>query len=134
MLDRQFSDDRLAALYDIFFETRNPLLRAWERWPTKVEVTDATGAVVRREHEWEMEGQGDVVRFITTFTSPAWDHPEVSVGKLRFVDVDTLRSLLSGSGLVIEEQFGDWAHGSLNDTSPEIITIAMSRSISPLCE
>jgi len=108
------------------FETRNPLVRAWEHWSTDytAEVTDATGALVRREYQVERPVEGDVVRSTNTFTSPGWDRPQVSRGTLRFLDADALSSFLSGAGLAIEEQFGDWTRHPLTDTSPEIITIA----------
>ncbi len=108
------------------FETRNPPARAWERWPEcySGEVTDASGAVVRRALRVETPVTGDVVRFTTTFTSPGWDRPQVSQGALRFLDAEALSSFLSGAGLAIEEQFGDWDGQPLTDTSPEIITIA----------
>lgn len=67
---------------------------------------------------------GDVVRSISTFTSPVWDRPEVSDGALRFLDAASLSTFLSGANLMIEEQFGDWDRHPLTDTSPEIITIA----------
>ena len=43
---------------------------------------------------------------------------------LRFLDADSLSSFLSGAGLAIEEQLGDWDGQELTDTSPEIITVA----------
>ncbi|MGH9014187.1 MAG: class I SAM-dependent methyltransferase [Acidimicrobiia bacterium] len=108
------------------FETRNPLVRAWEQWTpaNAVEATDASGAVVRMEHEVETPVDGDIVRFTTTFTSPSWDRPQVSRSTLRFLDADSLSSFLSGAGMAIEEQFADWTRHPLTDTSPEIITIA----------
>ncbi len=108
------------------FETRNPLDRAWERWATDYtgEVTDATGAVVRCEYRVELPVAGSVVRSISTFTSPGWDHPEVRRGALRFLDTEALSAFLAGTGLVIEEQFGNWTGEPLTETSPEIITIA----------
>ncbi len=110
----------------VAFETRNPLVRAWERWPERYsgEVTDAAGAVVRCEYRVETPVVGDVVQSISTFTSPGWDRSEVSHGALRFLDAASLSAFLSGAGLMIEEQFGDWAGHPLSDTSPEIITIA----------
>ncbi|MHB8646590.1 MAG: class I SAM-dependent methyltransferase [Thermomicrobiales bacterium] len=108
------------------FETRNPLVRAWERWPERYsgEVTDATGAVVRCEYRVETPVVGDIVQSNSTFTSPAWDRPVVSRGALRFLDAASLSAFLSGAGLMIEVQFGDWAGQPLTETSPEIITIA----------
>src|SRR5919202_4507235 len=113
-----------AALVDggrFAFETRNPLARAWERWATEYSgaVTDATGAIVRCEYQVEAPDEGGVVRTIATFTSPGWDQPEVSRGALRFIDAVALSAFLSGAGLAIEEQFGDWSRQPLTETSPE---------------
>ncbi len=108
------------------FETRNPLDRAWERWPTRYSgaVTDATGAMVRCEYRVEPPVVGGVVRSISTFTSPGWERPLVSRGALRFLDTASLSAFLSSADLMIEEQLGDWAGQPLTDSSPEIITIA----------
>ena len=43
---------------------------------------------------------------------------------MRFLDADSLSHFLTGAGLIIEEQFGDWDRQQLTDTSPEIITVA----------
>jgi SAM-dependent methyltransferase len=108
------------------FQTRNPLVREWERWnPAHAhEVTDATGAVVRMVREVERPVEGDLVSFSHTFTSPKWDRPQISHSTLRFLDADLLSAFLSDAGLKIEEQYGDWDRQRLSDTSPEIITIA----------
>jgi SAM-dependent methyltransferase len=108
------------------FETRNPLDRAWERWPNQYsgEATNATGAVVRCVYQVQQPVVGGVVRTQSTFVSPAWDQPEVSRGALRFIDAATLSAFLIGAGLTIEEQFGNWNREPLTETSPEIITIA----------
>ncbi len=108
------------------FETRNPLVRDWEGWTpdNAVEVVGPTGAVVRKAHEVETPVDGDVVSYTTTFTSPSWDRPQIIRSTQRFLDADSVASFLSGAGLAIEEQFGDWDRQPLTDTSPEIITIA----------
>jgi ubiquinone/menaquinone biosynthesis C-methylase UbiE len=108
------------------FETRNPLVREWERWtPDRpAEVTDANGVVVRMAREVETPADGNIISFTHTFTSPGWDRPQVSRSTLRFLDADSLSSFLSDAGLKIEEQFGDWDRQPLTDTSPEIITFA----------
>jgi hypothetical protein len=46
---------------------------------------------------------------------------------LRFLDADSLSSFLSGAGMTVKEQFGNWTRDPLTDTSPEIITIASPR-------
>ncbi len=106
------------------FETRNPSARGWEAWTpdNAVEIVHG-GSVVRMAHQVETPVAGDVVSFTVTYTSPSWDEPLVSRSTLRFLDVDSLSTFLSGVGLTIEEQFGDWDRRPLTDTSPEIITI-----------
>jgi SAM-dependent methyltransferase len=108
------------------FETRNPLVREWEKWipDNAVEIVSTDGAVVRMAHEVETPVENELVRFRTTYTSPGWDRPQVSWSTLRFLDADSLLVFLSGADLVIEEQFGDWDRGLLTDASPEIITVA----------
>jgi len=58
------------------------------------------------------------------YSSPGWEEPRVSRSTLRFLDRDAVASFLAGAGLVIDEQFGDWARGPLTEASPEMITIA----------
>ncbi len=108
------------------FETRNPLDRAWERWPTQYSgaVIAANGDAVRCEYRVEPPTARGIVHSMSTFTSPAWAGPEVSRGALRFLDAATLATFLAGAGLAIEQQYGDWSGGPLTPTSPEIITIA----------
>ena len=107
------------------FETRNPLARGWERWTPDyaVEFVHA-GNVVRMAHQVEMPVVGEVVSFTTTYSSPGWDRRQLSRSTLRSLDVDSLSSFLAEAGLAIAEQFGDWNRQSLEETSPEIITIA----------
>ena len=111
------------------FETRNPSVRAWERWTPEnaIEGTDAKGNVVRMAHDVETPVSGDLVRFTTTYSSPGWDRPQQSRSTLRFLDVTTLAEHIALAGLVIEEQFGDWDRQPLSETSPEIITSARRR-------
>ena len=107
------------------FETRNPPARGWEAWTpdNAVEISHG-GSVVRMAHQVETHVAGDVVSFTATYTSPSWDEPLVSRSTLRFLDADSLSAFLSGAGLIVEEQFGNWDRQPLTDTSPEIITVA----------
>lgn len=107
------------------FETRNPLVRAWENWmpANAVEVADAAGSVVRKWHEIQAV-DADIVSYTNTFTSPSWDRPLITRSAQRFLDARSLSSFLSGAGLAIDEQFGDWGRQPLTDARPEIITIA----------
>ncbi|HET8659949.1 MAG TPA: class I SAM-dependent methyltransferase [Micromonosporaceae bacterium] len=108
------------------FETRNPPARAWQRWTPEnaVEASDGRGGVVRMEPQVQAPPAGDLVSFTTTFTGPGLGGPQVSRSTLRFLDAATLSMLLSGAGLAVQEQYGDWDRQPLADTSPEIITIA----------
>ncbi len=107
------------------FETRNPSARGWEAWnpDNAVEISHG-GSVVRMAHQVESPVVEDRVSFTVTFNSPDWQRPLVSRSTLRFLDADSLSHLLTGAGLVIEEQYGDWDRQPLTDTSPEIITVA----------
>jgi SAM-dependent methyltransferase len=118
-----------AALTDqgrFVFETRNPLVREWEKWTpdNAVEVTDVSGDSIRMEQDVETPVQAGLVRFTATYTSPRLNGPQSSRSTLRFLEADSLAMFLSGAGLVIEQQFGDWTGAPLTDTSPEIITFA----------
>ncbi|MFI6292612.1 class I SAM-dependent methyltransferase [Nonomuraea sp. NPDC050790] len=114
-----------AALADggrFVFETRNPLARGWERW-TGSETTEASGARVRVDVEVR-EVTEKRVTFTQTYTSPAWERPEVSWSTLRFLGRAELAAFLAEAGLEVEAQYGDWGREPLSETSPEIITIA----------
>jgi SAM-dependent methyltransferase len=107
------------------FETRNPVAREWERWTPEnaVEATDPTGLVMQMAQRVQSV-DGDLVRFMLAFTSPAWEAPRVSESTLRFLDAASLSRFLVDAGLYLDEQFGDWDRSPLTDVSPEIITIA----------
>lgn len=111
------------------FETRNPAVRAWERWTpeTSHEAIVGPHSVIRMTHSVEKPVQGEYVSFTTTFTSPSWDTPQLSRSTLRFLDSDSLRAFMVDAGFSIEEQFGEWDGSPFVDTSTEIITFA-SRS------
>lgn len=109
------------------FETRNPLAREWEGWtPSRVgKVTGPAGETVRMARRVETPFDGDTLSFSHTFTSPDWEHAEVSRSTLRFLGAQALAAFLSEAGLVIREQFGDWDRSPLTERSPEIITLAV---------
>jgi SAM-dependent methyltransferase len=107
------------------FETRNPLVRAWERWnPDDVtEIRADDGAPVRVWHEVAAV-DGQFVTFTETFASPAWDRPRVSRSTLRFLPAEALDALLVPAGFAVEERYGDWDRSLFTPASREIITIA----------
>ncbi|MBL1094422.1 MULTISPECIES: class I SAM-dependent methyltransferase [Streptomyces] len=107
------------------FETRNPLVRPWERWtPDRaVEVRNADGVTVRVAHRVDLPVRGDVVHFTETFSGPDGTRPRTSRSSLRFLDARTLGERLAGAGLTVEEQYGDWDRRPLTADAPEIITL-----------
>ena len=107
------------------FETRNPLVRAWERWtPDDVrEVRDDDGRTVRVWHDVESV-DGEYVRFTENFACDEWDAPRVSSSTLRFVPAGHLDHLLRETGFVIDERYGNWDRSLMTPSSPEIITVA----------
>lgn len=108
------------------FETRNPEARGWERWTPAngTDFTDAAGNPFRWEADVELPVTGDVVRYRTTYSSANWNAPQESVGSLRFLDAAKLGELMADTGLIVDEQIGDWDRSPLTDSSPEIITMA----------
>lgn len=108
------------------FETRNPLVREWERWTPDhgVDFIDRDGTVVRFETEVETPVIGDVVRFTNSYRRADWQQAERSHSTLRFLDAEALASFVTVAGFVIEAQYGDWDRSPLVASSREIITIA----------
>ena len=107
------------------FETRNPVVRGWERWVPEYgqEIIDSAGVGVAMSLQVELPVQGDLVSFTATYSSLSWDWPRVSHSTLRFLDADALSGFVASAGLEIEEQYGDWDRSPLGPASPEIITI-----------
>lgn len=116
----------LDATGSFVFETRNPAAREWETWHRRYsgEVADEAGALVRCVCEVVRPVRGDTVSFTHTFRSSGWARPHVSHSTLRFLGPAALGELLSGAGLRVAAQFGDWDGRPLSDRGPEIITVA----------
>jgi SAM-dependent methyltransferase len=107
------------------FETRNPLVRAWETWtPDAVtEIVDDAGRTVRVWHEVQSV-EGEFVTFTESYASDAWPEPKVSRSTLRFVHAEHLDHLLAGAGFTVDERYGNWDRSLFTPASPEIITVA----------
>ncbi|MFF2811926.1 class I SAM-dependent methyltransferase [Streptomyces sp. NPDC058000] len=108
------------------FETRNPLVRPWERWTPEhaVEVAGPDGRTARVSHRVELPVTGDLVRFSETFEGPMWPVPQVSRAALRFPDAAVLAGWLTAAGLAVEAQYGHWDRRPCTPDAPEIITVA----------
>jgi hypothetical protein len=108
------------------FETRHPQARAWEGWNSSSGRTNPDGDPVQVSYRVH-EVVDDVVRLSESLSGQWWERPQAEHGSLRFLAPDRLEAFLKRAGFVIEEQFGDWDRGPLNDASEEIITIARRR-------
>lgn len=111
------------------FETRNPLVRPWEKWtPADVtEIRDDAGTPIRVWHEVEKVVGDEYVTFTETFAGPAGKPTRVSRSTLRFVHAEHLDHLLAETGFAIDERYGAWNRCLFTATSPEIITVASTR-------
>lgn len=108
------------------FETRNPAVRAWERWRPEnaVDVTGPDGDPVRITTRVVTPFDGSTVSFTHSFTGRSRFLPQESESTLRFLDAEELSAILEANGFVTEEQYGDWDGRPVDETSPEIIIIA----------
>jgi len=101
------------------FETRNPNSRVGALDPQRpIDRTGPGGVVIQYSRAVEAPVKRDLVHFTQTYSHPSWDGPKESSSTLRFLGADAL-PLLTGAGLVIEEQFGDWDPQPLTDASSE---------------
>jgi SAM-dependent methyltransferase len=106
------------------FETRNPLVRAWESWNAlAMDVVDPSGRSVRISYDVESVS-GDVVTLTETTSDVEGTKLRVDRASLRFLDADTLAHYLADIGFEIEAQYGGWLREPFSAASPEIITVA----------
>lgn len=107
------------------FETRNPLMRAWETWnpdhPT--DVTDADGRQLRIVHRVESV-DGDLVTFTETTSELGGPALRTDRTALRFLDLEALSGFLAEAGFVIAAQSGGWLGEPLEPASKELIITA----------
>ncbi len=108
------------------FESRNPLIRPWEKWiperPAEVRLKDHS--LVKIVTTVTSDFDGRTVSFRHDFLG---EHPNLPLSSditLRFHHVEALARLLAKHGFAIEQQYGDFQSGDITHESPEIITIA----------
>jgi SAM-dependent methyltransferase len=110
------------------FETRHPAKRSWEDWDgmSFTATNPDDGGVVTVSYK-VLGVDGDVVETTETMVGQWWDEPQVGDGTMRFLGPGRLAAFLDEAGLVIAEQYGDWARAPLTDDSEEIITVAVRK-------
>ena len=107
------------------FETRNPLVRAWEDWNPAgaVDVVDPSGRPLRLWHEVGSV-DGELVTLTETTADPDGTRLRVDRASLRFLGADRLDALLAEAGFEVAERYGGWSRDPFTPSSREIITIA----------
>jgi SAM-dependent methyltransferase len=108
------------------FETRNPLVRAWESWTeatSRRQVALADGTAVH-VHSTVAGVEGDRVHSQMHYRfSPAGEEL-VSRQTLRFPTRARVERQLIAAGFTPSTWHGDWDASPCTDTSPEIIVVA----------
>lgn len=111
----------------LVFETRNPAVRAWERWTPDHPVVRSHPMVGEVRFVPEVrEVTGDTVTLTATYSTPGLKSPISGESTLRFLDAALLDEFLAEAGLAVAARYGDWNREPLTSTSPEIITVARS--------
>ncbi|RYC09914.1 class I SAM-dependent methyltransferase [Ciceribacter ferrooxidans] len=108
------------------FESRNPLVREWERWTepltrARADVPDL-GPVEVYYRVQQVEAEH--VTFDTVFTLIETGERRTSASTLRFPGRATIARLLDDAGFRTVDWYGDWKRSPLTPQSSEIIAIA----------
>jgi SAM-dependent methyltransferase len=102
------------------FETRNPLVREWERWSEGGFEFPWEGQPVRVFYDVQPI-VGDVVDVVENIVADQWRRADA--GQLRFLSAERLSELVAESGLELAEQYGAWDREPFTPDSAEIISV-----------
>jgi SAM-dependent methyltransferase len=108
------------------FDTRNPLVRAWESWTpesTRCDVVDRHGTALRVHNDVEAVA-GDVVTVTETVSTVDGVPLRTDRAPLRFLPVEALDAVLDAAEFVVAQRFGDFTGGPFTPTSESIVTVA----------
>lgn len=112
----------------LVFESRNPLMRAWEGWTAdktrRAAVVDGIGSVVV-SYQWR-KVDGDRVTFDAVFTLEVTGEQRASESTLRFPARETIERLVRQAGFSGVDCRGWWDGSPYRDDSPEIIVTAIT--------
>jgi SAM-dependent methyltransferase len=107
------------------FETRNPLVREWDRWNPDhpIDVVDHEQRELRMIYD--VEAEVDDVIVITETTSTRDGRPlRIDRASMRFLAADVLDSFLGEAGFTVAHRYGDFVGGPNTATSKSIVTVA----------
>ena len=107
------------------FESRNPEARGWEVW-TPAHRETAVDPVVGPVEWWcEVHDVAEgVVTYSILYRFTATDEVLRSDARLRFRSEVELTASLAVAGFTVERIEGDWDHGPVGPTAPELIVVA----------
>ena len=107
----------------LFFDTRDPAARAWERWPEEsrhVRLPDGSSVEVRDE---VTEVGPDTIDGTTRYGFP--DGTEVYVrARMRWRSEVLLRHSLADAGFVVEQIYGGWSREPVGAPDGELLVLA----------
>ena len=107
------------------FESRNPEARAWETW-TPAHRTTVVDTVAGPVEWWcDVHDVADgVVTYSIHYRFEATGDELRSDARLRFRTGAELTASLARAGFTVDRIHGDWAHGPVAPTAPELIVVA----------
>jgi len=110
----------------LVFETRNPVVRAWETWgpDAHFDVVDSSGRTLRITNQVESV-VGELVVVSEKISDLDGKELREDRATFRFMGLPKLVEFLEGAGFRVEDQFGGWQNEPLVETSPEIITLGV---------
>lgn len=126
----EFVRRHLAPAGRLVFESRNPLMRAFEHWTEgetrEVRVVRGIGPV---EVFYQVKSvEAEHVTFDAVFTMLDTGEQRVSESRLRFADQETIARLLTEAGFAATDWLGNFDDSPYAETSPEIIPIAKAQA------
>ena len=108
-----------------FFDSRNPMARAWESWtPDKTRVIrpHPVFGPVERWYDARLDGRDGTVRLQMTYATQ--DGPRYSAtSRLAFPPFEDLSDLIDAAGLRVDHWYGDAQGGPLRDGCPDFVPV-----------
>ncbi len=107
------------------FESRNPLVCAWEQWTSATRSSTIDPAAGRIETWAEVHRvEDDIVTYANHYAFDETGDELVSLTRLRFRTESQLTRSLVHAGFAVDQVFGDWDRQPVGPTSRELILVA----------
>ena len=108
------------------FDSRNPLVRAWESWTpelSRVTLQHPTLGPVESWHDIVWDGMRKVATYDTFYQREGQVDPICATSHLGFASQPRLAKLIAKAGLRVERWMGEWDGRPYADAAPEIIVL-----------